>query len=58
MTTNNANMGIDDILDLVAGTDHDDKYNTLNMILWSLQKLGAVDFHENRLDELDSEPAY
>ena len=51
-------MGIDDILELVAGIDHDDKYNTLNMILWSLQKLGAVEFHENRLDELDSEPAY
>lgn len=48
-------MGIDDILDLVAGTDHDDRYNTLNMILWSLQNLGVVTFNEDRLDELDGE---
>lgn len=55
MTANSPNMGIDDILDLVAGTDHDDRYNTLNMILWSLQDLGVVTFNEDRLDELDGE---
>ena len=44
------NMGIDDILELL-GEDREESYNKLNMILWSLQSMGAVDFHEDKLDE-------
>lgn len=44
------NMGIDDILDLL-GEDREESYHKLNMILWSLQVMGAVDFHEDKLDE-------
>ena len=44
------NMGIDDILELL-GKDREESYNKLNMILWSLQAMGAVDFHEDKLDE-------
>ena len=49
------NMGIDDILDLL-GEDHEESYNKLNMILWSLQTMGAVDFHEDKLDEWYNSP--
>lgn len=44
------NMGIDNILKLL-GEDREESYNKLNMILWSLQAMGAVDFHEDKLDE-------
>ena len=49
-------MAIDDICDLLGGGEKG--YNTLNMILWSLQEQGAVDFHEDVLDELYNAPSY
>lgn len=49
-------MAIDDICDLLGGGEKG--YNTLNMILWSLQEQGAVDFHEDVLDELYNSPSY
>ena len=52
----NAHMGIDDICNLLGGGEKG--YNTLNMILWSLQEQGAVEFHEDVLDELYNSPSY
>ena len=49
-------MAIDDICNLLGGGEKG--YNTLNMILWSLQEQGAVDFHEDVLDELYNAPSY
>lgn len=52
----NTHMGIDDICNLLGGGEKG--YNTLNMILWSLQEQGAVEFHEDVLDELYNSPNY
>lgn len=49
-------MAIDDICDLLGGGEKG--YNTLNMILWSLQEQGAIDFHEDVLDELYNATSY
>lgn len=51
------NMMIDEILSLCVGENRDDRYNTLNMMLWSLQALGAITFNEDKLDELFDAPA-
>lgn len=56
------NMGIDDILTLLGGCDEEtryDSYDKLNMILYSLQRMGVVDgFNEDKLDEEFNAPAY
>ena len=51
-----AHMAIDDICNLLGGGENG--YNTLNMILWSLQEQGVVEFHEDVLDELYNAPTY
>lgn len=48
-------IGIDDILELL-GEDREESYNKLNMILWSLQEMEVVDFHEDKLDEWYNSP--
>lgn len=49
-------MAIDDICNLLGGGEKG--FHTLNMILWSLQEQGAVEFHEDVLDELYNSPTY
>ena len=49
-------MTIDDICDMLGGGEKG--YDALNMILWSLQEQGVIEFHEDALDELYNAPSY